>query len=62
MVMVIFVTRRLGNRLPGPLFAVAAAIALSAAFDFAGHGIALVGPVASGLPKLSFPRVHGTRR
>jgi MFS superfamily sulfate permease-like transporter len=50
-------TRRFAPRLPGPLFAVAGAIALSAALDFAGHGIALLGPVAGGLPRLGFPDV-----
>src|SRR5262245_24521794 len=37
--------RTLAPRLPGPLFAVAGTIAASAAFDFAGHGITVVGPV-----------------
>ena len=35
----------------------ATAIGLSAAFDFAGHGIAVIGPVAGGLPRLAFPDV-----
>jgi len=37
-------------KIPGALVAVAAAIAASAAFNFAGHGIATIGPVAGGLP------------
>jgi MFS superfamily sulfate permease-like transporter len=57
MVIVILATRRLGHRLPGPLFAVVGAIGLSAALDFAGHGIAVLGPVASGLPAPGFPGV-----
>jgi MFS superfamily sulfate permease-like transporter len=43
--------------LPGPLIAVAAAIAASAAYDFAGHGISVIGPVAGGLPVLGWPNV-----
>jgi SulP family sulfate permease len=54
---VIFGVRRLAPRLSGPLVAVVGVIALSAALDFAGHGILLLGPVAGGLPRLSFPDV-----
>src|ERR1022692_807823 len=54
---VIFGMRRLAPRLSGPLVAVVGAIALSAALDFAGHGILLLGPVAGGLPRLGFPDV-----
>ena len=49
--------RRLWPRLPGPLFAVAGALVASAAFDFAAHGIAVIGPVAGGLPRLGLPDV-----
>jgi len=56
-VVVIFASRRLAPRLPGALLAVAATIGLSAALDFAGHGIAVLGPVAGGLPHLGFPAV-----
>ncbi|MEI6390939.1 MAG: SulP family inorganic anion transporter [Verrucomicrobiota bacterium] len=59
-VAVILGTRRFAPRLPGPLFAVGGAIALSAALDFGGHGIALLGPVAGGLPRLGFPEVSWT--
>ena len=48
---------RLAPRLPGPLFAVVGAIAASAAFDFSGHGIAVIGPVAGGLPRIGLPDV-----
>jgi MFS superfamily sulfate permease-like transporter len=41
---------RLAPRLPGPLLAVAAAIAASARWDFAAHGIGIVGPITGGLP------------
>jgi high affinity sulfate transporter 1 len=56
-VAVILGTRQFAPRLPGPLFAVAGAIALSAAMNFARHGIHLLGPVAGGLPRLGFPDV-----
>ncbi|TDN68264.1 SulP family inorganic anion transporter [Paraburkholderia sp. BL10I2N1] len=42
-------------RLPVPLFAVVGGIAASYAYDFAGHGIAVIGPVAGGLPSLHVP-------
>jgi high affinity sulfate transporter 1 len=51
----------LGNRLiprvPLPLLAVVGTIAASAAFDFAAHGIAVIGPVPGGLPSLGLPAV-----
>jgi MFS superfamily sulfate permease-like transporter len=54
---VILLSRRMAPRLPGPLFAVAGAVAASAAFDFAGHGVSVLGPVEGGLPRLHVPRV-----
>jgi sulfate permease, SulP family len=48
---------RFAPRVPGPLIAVAGAIAASAAWDFAGRGIAVIGPVAGGLPHLGLPNV-----
>src|SRR5580658_6095136 len=44
--------RRLSPMLPGPLIAVAGAIAASSMYDFAGHGIRVIGPVAGGLPPM----------
>jgi high affinity sulfate transporter 1 len=44
-------------RLPVPLFEVLAGIGASYAYDFAGHGIAVIGPVPGGLPSLTFPAV-----
>jgi high affinity sulfate transporter 1 len=41
---------RVWPRVPGPLIALVGAIAASATWDFAGHGIAIIGPVAGGLP------------
>jgi sulfate permease, SulP family len=43
--------------LPVPLFAVVGAIVASFAWDLAGHGIAVVGPVSGGLPSLGLPDV-----
>jgi high affinity sulfate transporter 1 len=51
----ILIFKRLLPRLPVAMFAVVGGIAASYAYDFAGHGIAVVGPVAGGLPALSFP-------
>ena len=48
----VLVLRRFVPRLPAALVAVVAAIAASAALDFAGRGIATIGPVTGGLPHL----------
>jgi sulfate permease, SulP family len=56
-VLVVLVCSRLSPRLPGPLFAVVGTVAVSAAYDFSGHGISVVGPVAGGLPRLGLPDV-----
>ena len=48
----VFLLRRFAPKVPGALVAVVAAIAASAAWNFAGHGIATIGPVAAGLPHL----------
>ena len=50
----VLVLRRFAPKLPGALVAVVAAIASSAALDFAGHGIATIGPVSGGLPHLGW--------
>ena len=47
--------RRFLPVLPGALLVVVCAIAASWIFDFAGHGIATVGPVPAGLPRPSLP-------
>ncbi|HEV7834806.1 MAG TPA: SulP family inorganic anion transporter [Caballeronia sp.] len=54
-VICILVFKRLLPRLPVAMFAVIGGIAASYAYDFSRHGIAIVGPVAGGLPALSFP-------
>ncbi|MGH7893767.1 MAG: SulP family inorganic anion transporter [Candidatus Binatia bacterium] len=56
-VAVILVFRALAPRLPGPLFAVVGAVSASAAFDFPGRGIAVIGPVPGGLPRIAVPDV-----
>ena len=48
---------RFAPRVPAPLIAVAGAIAASAAWNFAAHGLAVIGPVAGGLPHLGLPEV-----
>ena len=45
-------------RLPGALFVVVGAIAGSAAFDFSGHGIAVIERVTGGLPSIGLPAVR----
>ena len=48
----VLLLRRFAPKVPGALVAVVAAIGASAAWNFAGHGIATIGPVAAGLPHL----------
>jgi sulfate permease, SulP family len=54
-VAVILGLRWLAPNTPGALIAVAGAIAASMFWDFAGHGVAVVGPVIGGLPPLGPP-------
>ena len=53
----ILLGNRFAPRLPVALIAVIASIAASAAFEFAERGIALVGPIAGGLPSIRLPKV-----
>jgi MFS superfamily sulfate permease-like transporter len=53
----VLVLDRYWPRVPGPLIAVAGAIAASAIWNFAGRGIGILGPVAGGLPSLGLPHV-----
>jgi MFS superfamily sulfate permease-like transporter len=46
---------RLFPKFPAPLVAVVCAVAASEIWNFAGHGITIIGPVAGGLPHLGFP-------
>jgi high affinity sulfate transporter 1 len=54
----VFAIARISPKIPGPLIAVAGAIAASATWNFAGHGITVIGPVAGGLPHLGMPDVR----
>ena len=49
----VLLLRRFAPKVPGALVAVVAAIAASAEWNFAGHGIATIGPVIGGLPHLA---------
>jgi sulfate permease, SulP family len=53
----VLILGRFAPRVPAPLIAVAGAIAASAAWNFAARGIAVIGPVAGGLPHLGLPDV-----
>jgi SulP family sulfate permease len=54
----IFTCHWLAPKIPAPLIAVVVAIASSKIWDFAGRGVAIVGPVAGGLPHLGLPDVQ----
>jgi MFS superfamily sulfate permease-like transporter len=54
----VFALRRFAPKVPGSLLVVIGATAVSAAWNFAGRGIATVGPVAGGLPHLGIPNVY----
>lgn len=57
----VFLLRRFAPKAPGALIAVVAAIAASAAWNFAGHGIATIGPVVGGLPHLGLTALLSLR-
>ena len=50
-----WINHRLNRRIPGLLIAVIVAIGVSWAADLASHGVAVVGPVPRGLPRLGLP-------
>ena len=54
-VVLLLLLRRIAPRIPAALIAVVATIAASAAWDLAGLGVAIIGPVAGGLPHFSLP-------
>ncbi|GGF06405.1 SulP family inorganic anion transporter [Aliidongia dinghuensis] len=58
---IILIGRRYAPRLPVSMAVVLAAIAASWWFDFAGHGIATIGPVPSGVPAFGLPDVIWTK-
>jgi SulP family sulfate permease len=49
--------RRFAPRVPGALIAVVGAAAASALWNFSGQGIAIIGPIAGGLPHFGHPAV-----
>ena len=49
--------RHFWPRAPVPLLTVGSSIWASYAYDFAGHGISVIGPVPGGLPAFAFPAV-----
>lgn len=51
----ILLAKRFSPRLPVPLLAVVGGIAASNVYHFAEHGIAILGPVAGGLPPFRLP-------
>ena len=53
----ILLGKRFVPRWPVPLAAIIAAIAASQAYHFAAHGIAIIGPLAGGLPAIHLPEV-----
>ncbi len=53
----ILLGNRFAPRLPLSLLAVVGAIAASSAWHFAERGIAIIGPIAGGLPSIRFPMV-----
>ena len=54
---ILWAGKRFAPRLPAALLLVVGAIVASAAFGFEGHGIAVLGAVAGGLPPLGLPEV-----
>jgi SulP family sulfate permease len=53
----VFALRWSVPKVPGPMLAVILSTAASAWWNFAGHGIAVIGPVTGGLPHLGMPDV-----
>ena len=53
----LLIMRRINRALPGPLIVVVGTIILSAVLDWQAKGVAIVGAVPSGLPKLAIPAV-----
>ena len=56
----ILLGRRFAPHFPVAMVVVVGMIAASASFDFAGHGVAVIGPVPGGLPALRWPSVSWT--
>jgi MFS superfamily sulfate permease-like transporter len=56
-VVTLLMFHRFAPRVPGALIVVAGAIAASALWNFSGHGVSVIGPVAGGLPHFGLPAV-----
>ena len=54
---ILLLIRRFAPTVPGAILAVVGAIAASRIWNFSGHGIDIIGPVAGGLPHFRFPSV-----
>ncbi|CAN7489021.1 SulP family inorganic anion transporter [Rhizobium sp. LjRoot258] len=54
----LWIVRAFNLKVPGPVLVVVVSVILSAAFDFRGLGIAVVGDIPSGFPSLSLPAFH----
>jgi SulP family sulfate permease len=54
-VVLLLVLRSIAPKIPAALIAVVGTIAASAFWDLAGHGVAIIGPVAGGLPRFAIP-------
>jgi SulP family sulfate permease len=54
-IVVMLAARRITRRIPGALIAVVGAIIVSRSADLAAHGVAVIGPVPRGLPRLALP-------
>lgn len=59
MFLLLQLARRLRFPVPGPVVVVVLSVVLSALFDFSAHGIAVVGDLPPGLPRLQLPIVEG---
>jgi SulP family sulfate permease len=55
---IVLVLRQAAPKLPGSMIVVVGAVAASAIWNFAGHGIGIIGPVAGGLPHLALHAVR----
>jgi high affinity sulfate transporter 1 len=56
--LVLLLARRISRKFPGPLLVVVLAIAVSAIFDLADLGVAVVGDIPAGLPSLDIPTLR----
>jgi SulP family sulfate permease len=56
-VAMVLALHRFAPKVPGSLIAVAVTTAASAIWNLAGHGVAIIGPVTGGLPRLALPLI-----